>query len=229
MKTLFVVFAACLISQAHLAAADLPKCLGYTDMPVLNDDCISRSGNQTSCLEGFAMRNSKIKTSCIWHQTTTPKITNRQYVSNHGDGLVLSGLNYKDDICSISVRVTLPTSARDRWGGYMRLLGGPGDVTDYSYATSAKVPFTSWSCMVGGRDHPLSCQANITVPKGFSKNVDFYKNSVVFEFFGVVSVQYFFIHKPFKPSSVTTFLSSSEFYIYSSFLLCHTPAAAQKN
>ena len=180
MRALLVLLALLL---AYASAK--PMCVGYAEFPELDKDCRGRP-KEDLCLKGFAMRSQNVSASCIWHMLTKSKTIDRQLVYNRAGGVVVSGLNYQGTVCASSVRMTLPTSAKGRWGAYMRLMGGPQNTSVYSYSTKPTIGSTVAGCTVG-KGFPATCKVNLTAPTGYAQHPEFRQNSVVFEFFTSVS------------------------------------------
>lgn len=170
-------------------ASAKPLCVGYAEYPELDKDCRKRF-TEDICLKGYALRSQNVSASCIWHMLTKTKTVDRQVVYNRAGGVVLSGLNYQGTVCGTSVRMTLPSSAKGRWGAYMRLMGGPQNTSVYSYSTKPTISSTVAGCQLG-KGFPLTCKVNLTAPTGYAQHPQFRSNSAVFEFF--ISVRQRFV------------------------------------
>ncbi len=165
----------------HVAASAV--CLGYADAPELDADC-RRRRSEGACLKGFALRSTNLTASCIWHQLTSTATKDRQWVTGRGGGIVLAGIDHSGSVCAISVRMALPSSAKDRWGAYMRLLGGPQDTSFYSDANAPRLDFRTATCTLSpGVFGPSACELRLTAPKGYARHPDFINNAAVMEFF----------------------------------------------
>jgi len=105
------------------AIADPPVCIGYNEFPDLNSDCRARA-DEKACMKGYSLRSQNLTASCIWHQLANTKTIDRQIVYNRAGSVIVSGINHQGTICSTNLKVILPSSAKGRWGSYIRLLSG---------------------------------------------------------------------------------------------------------
>jgi len=117
---LLLLALAALLQQATAAK---PLCIGYKEFPKLNADCRARA-DEAACMKGFSLRSKDLAASCIWHRLANTKTIDRQIVYNRAGSVIVSGINHQGTVCTTNMKVTLPSSAKGRWGSYMRLLSG---------------------------------------------------------------------------------------------------------
>jgi hypothetical protein len=178
MKVDLVLLAFAALLSYALAA---PICMGYKEFPDLDSDCRARA-DEIACMQGYALRSANLSVSCVWHQLADAKTVDRQIVYNRAGSVVVNGVNYQGTICSTSLKVTLPSSAKGRWGAYMRMLSGPQNTSVYLDSTSPRESFVTAGCTVG-RGAGDSCILKNTAPKGTALTPFFKQNAAVMEFF----------------------------------------------
>jgi hypothetical protein len=179
MKVNLVLLA--LLSALLSYASAGPICMGYKEFAELDTDCRARM-DEPSCMQGYALRSQNISVSCIWHQLADTKTIDRQILYNRGGSVIASGVNYQGSICSTTMRMTLPSSAKGRWGSYMRLLSGPQNVSLNVDSTSPRESFVTAGCTLG-KGAANSCKLTNTAPKGKALTPSFKENAAVIEFF----------------------------------------------
>ncbi|KAL4523543.1 hypothetical protein Ndes2437B_g00137 [Nannochloris sp. 'desiccata'] len=178
MKVNLLLLALAALLSYSIAA---PICIGYKEFPDLNANCRARA-DEISCMQGYALRSANLSVSCVWHQLADAKTIDRQIVYNRAGSVIVSGINYQGTVCSTTMKVTLPSSAKSRWGSYIRLLSGPQNTSVYIDSTSPREAFVSSSCTIG-KGAADSCTLKNTAPKGKALTPAFRENSAVLEFF----------------------------------------------
>lgn len=112
-----------------------------------------------------------------------------QQVTSTGAPLAITGLDFRGSGCGYNISMKLPSTAKGRWGLNFRLLGGPGNISDYTTTLSPRVAMSAAGCTVG-KGAPSSCTVQLVAPQGYAQDPAFASNTVIIDFFTSVSVYY---------------------------------------
>ena len=178
MKTLGLVQIVCsgliaiLFSSTTVLAAD--GCFGVpTDAP-RNEICM-RQTTEKSCLSKFAYEGDFIYASCRWTMNAGAVNNNIQNVYTRYGTTWFSNAIWPKGVTSYSMKMTLPTSAKSKWSGYLSMQSGPGNNTAATKYMDPTRSFTFSGCQTG-----TVCVVNQTIPKNVFPTATFRNTGMTF-------------------------------------------------